>query len=434
MHRLSTWVEERSAPVFAAALVVVAGLAYTTWWTAAAHHGWQSVSDLWNSAEISLAISHGHWGIVYAPGSQLDSPPGFEFLLAPFMALGHAVGFKTRGGGKPPLPGLLVGAGARLHRLGLECPVRPGCGGAAVVVVGRSPRGAVSGGRAGVVSATVFWGHPEDCVSLALVIWAALAVERAGPGGLRRAAWLLGLAVACQPLALLAVAPVVARFGWRSLGGVAWRLALPSVVVVLPELVTHGARTLHQIVDQPFLPVDESSTPFTHLARSLGHGMYGGGTLRLVATVLAVGVGWVACRRQLDLPWVLWVMAAAFTLRVAFESELLGFYFYPVVALGLLLTAGHAPGRGSPSARCCRSSTSSSVIAGSTDRAVVARDVVDDVGHAGARLLVRAGRGSGTFRGGAGRRPGRDAHTHGEWRRLTVTSRTSGARVMVPVA
>jgi hypothetical protein len=119
---------------------------------------------------------------------------------------------------------------------------------------------------------------------------------------------------------------------------VAWRVALPSVVVVLPELVTHGARTVHQIVDQPFLPVDESSTPFTHLARSLGHGMYGGGTLRLVATVAAVGVGWLACRHRFDLPWVLLVMAAAFTLRVAFESELLGFYFYPVVALSLLLT------------------------------------------------------------------------------------------------
>ena len=35
----------------------------------------------------------------------------------------------------------------------------------------------------------------------------------------RRAGWLLGIAVACQPLALLAVAPVVARFGWRGLRG-----------------------------------------------------------------------------------------------------------------------------------------------------------------------------------------------------------------------
>ena len=102
--------------------------------------------------------------------------------------------------------------------------------------------------------------------------------------------------------------------------------------------MTHGASTLHRIVDQPFLPVDESSTPFTHLARSLGHGMYSGGTLRLVATVVAVVLGWVACRSRFDLPTVLLVMAAAFTLRVVFESELLGFYFYPVVALCLVLT------------------------------------------------------------------------------------------------
>ena len=66
--------------------------------------------------------------------------------------------------------------------------------------------------------------------------------------------------------------------------------------------------------------------------------MYSGGTLRLVATVVAVVVGWVACRRRHDLPFVLFVMAIAFTLRVVFESELLGFYFFPVVALCLLLS------------------------------------------------------------------------------------------------
>lgn len=338
MHRLSSWVEERSAPVFATAVVVVAGLAYTIWWTAAARHGWQSVSDLWNSAEISLAISHGHLGMVYGPGSQLDSPPGFEYLLAPFMAFGHAVGFKTAAEASPHYPvfwlvlapACMVLASSVLFALDAVARTWSLSEGRRVLL------GLLAG--AGVVSATMFWGHPEDCVSLALVIWAALTVERSGAGGLRRAAWLLGFAVACQPLAVLAVAPVVARFGWRSLGPSSWRVALPSLVVVLPELVTHGAWTLHQIVDQPFLPVDESSTPFTHLARSLGHGMYGGGTLRLLASVVAVGVGWVVCRRRFDLPTVLLVMAAAFTLRVAFESELLGFYFYPVVALSLLLT------------------------------------------------------------------------------------------------
>lgn len=190
----------------------------------------------------------------------------------------------------------------------------------------------------GVVSATVFWGHPEDCVALALALWAALAVERDGASGLPRAAWLLGLAVACQPLALLAAAPVAARFGWRSLPGFCGRLAVPSVLVLVPELLTSSSAALHHIVDQPFFPTDESSTPFSHLARSLGDGMYSGGTLRSLVTVAAVVLGWMVCRRRYDLPAVLFVMTLAFALRVVFESELLGFYFFPVVAVSLLLT------------------------------------------------------------------------------------------------
>ncbi len=98
------------------------------------------------------------------------------------------------------------------------------------------------------------------------------------------------------------------------------------------------ARTLHAVVDQPYFPPGESSTPFGHFARSLGHGMYSGGTLRLVATIAAVALGYVLCRRRHDLPTVLFVMALAFSLRVVLESELLGFYFYPVIALCLLLT------------------------------------------------------------------------------------------------
>ncbi len=337
MHRLSSWAEERSAPVAATLIIVAAGLVYTVSWSVMAHHGWQSVGDLWNSADISLALAHGHLGAVYGLGSQIDSPPGFEYLLAPFMAIGHAVGFRTWAEVHPHYPVFWL----------VLAPFATVLASSALFALDAVARSWGYGERQrlalslvaglGVVSATMFWGHPEDCISFALVVWAALAVERRGAGGLPRAAWLLGLAVAFQPLALLAVAPVLARFGWRALPGAAWRLALPSVVVVLPELVTHAGQTLHQIADQPFWPADESSTPFTPLARSLGHGMYSGGTLRAVATVAALALGWVACRRRHDLPWVVAAIAACFTVRVVFESELLGFYFYPVLALALLL-------------------------------------------------------------------------------------------------
>ena len=195
----------------------------------------------------------------------------------------------------------------------------------------------------GVVSAAAFWGHPEDCIALALVLWAALAIDSDGSNALTRAGWLLGIAVAFQPLALLAVAPIVARFGVRDLCRVAWRLTLPSLVLLLPELMTSKARTLHALIDQPNNPWGLSITPFSHLSRALGHGMYSGGTMRMVATLIAVVLGIVICRHRHDLPTVLFVMALAFTVRVLLENELLGMYFFPIIALTLLLTLRRSP-------------------------------------------------------------------------------------------
>jgi hypothetical protein len=65
--------------------------------------------------------------------------------------------------------------------------------------------------------------------------------------------------------------------------------------------------------------------------------MYSGGTMRTVSTLIAVVLAVAICRRRNDLPTVLLVMAIAFAVRVLFESELLGLYFFPVVAITLLL-------------------------------------------------------------------------------------------------
>ena len=338
MRRVSAFMDARSVPFVVTMFLAVAGSAYSLFWSALARHGWQSYSDLWNSAGVSLALGHGHFTAVYAPTSQIDSPPGFEFVLAPVMVIGHALGLATVAaeGDSFKVFGLILAAVATA----IACSVL-----FALDAVARSwgyseakrlALSVVAG--LGALSAAAFWGHPEDCVALAFVVWAALGAERGGEGGAARAGWLLGIAVACQPLALLAVTPVAARFAWRELRAVSWRLVVPTALVLLPALVATPARALHAVIDQPFAPQTESSTPLSHLARALGHGMYSGGTLRLVATAGAVVLGWLACRRRHDLPWVLFVMALAFTLRVVLESELLGFYFFPVAALTLLLS------------------------------------------------------------------------------------------------
>jgi hypothetical protein len=71
--------------------------------------------------------------------------------------------------------------------------------------------------------------------------------------------------------------------------------------------------------------------------------MYSGGTMRMASTLIAVVLGFAICRRRHDLPTVLFVMALAFTLRVLLENELLGLYFFPVIALTLLLTLRRSP-------------------------------------------------------------------------------------------
>ena len=341
---LEGWVAERSAPVVVTVVLAAGALVYWTLFVRfGVDHGWKPVSDLWNSAGTALAIGHGHWSAVYAPPSQLESPPGLEFVLAPLMVLGHALGFSSSAAEGhtytiwllllPPVAtvlaaNVLFALDAIARRWGYSD-------------ANRLALSAMAG--VGVVSAAAFWGHPEDCIALALVLWAALAIDGDAPNALTRGGWLLGIAVAFQPLALLAVAPIVARFGLRDLCRVAWRLALPSLVLVMPELMASKARTLHALIDQPNNPWGLSITPFSHLSQSLGHGMYSGGTMRMAATLIAVTLGIVICRHRHDLPTVLFVMALAFTVRVLLENELLGLYFFPIIALTLLLTLRRSP-------------------------------------------------------------------------------------------
>jgi hypothetical protein len=182
------------------------------------------------------------------------------------------------------------------------------------------------------------WGHPEDCVAVAFVVWSALTMDRYGAAGASRAALLLGLGIAFQPLAILGVVPVLARLLWRRAARLWWRLALPSVVVLAPALLAETHQTLFVLVHQPFTPQDVSFTPLTRLAPVLAPGVHGGGPMRLVAIVVSAALALLVCRRRHDLPTVLTVVAAGFFLRVALETEMNWYYVWPVPALCLVLS------------------------------------------------------------------------------------------------
>jgi hypothetical protein len=190
----------------------------------------------------------------------------------------------------------------------------------------------------GVANVTGGWGHPEDCVAVAFVIWSALTMEREGAPGAPRAALLLGIGIAFQPLALLGVVPILARLSWRDATRLWWRLPLPSAIVLVPTLLAEPHQVLFVLVRQPFMPKWNSFTPLTHLAPVLSPGVDGGGPTRLVAMVLAAGLGMLVCRRRHDLPTVLTMVAVSFMLRVLLETEMNWYYLWPVPALCLALS------------------------------------------------------------------------------------------------
>jgi hypothetical protein len=340
MPQVSDWVERRSSPVVAAMFLLVLIMAFSLFGHSALHVGHQklaSPSDLWSLASSSIAMLHGHFAHVYVKNGALSSPPALEVVLAPVLGLGQLVGLAPhlRTAGEPLSLWFVLGPAAALLAstvlFALDAVARHWG-------LAERPRLALAlVGALGVADVAGGWGHPEDCVALAFVVWAALALERDGAAA-PRAALLLGLGIAFQPLAVLGVAPVLARLGWRRVLGLSWRLALPSLAVIIAPLVTETHQTLFVLVHQPFQPALNSVTPLTHLAPVISRGLDGGGPTRLVATVLGVVLAIAVCRRRHDLPTVLTVTAVAFFIRIALETEMNWYYLWPVPALCLLLS------------------------------------------------------------------------------------------------
>jgi hypothetical protein len=335
------WIAERPAPIVATIAMLIPVMGYSVlghglpgW----GHFELITPGDLWGMSFSSWALAHGQIAHIYASPGALTSPPALEFVLAPILLFAQMVGLTAHFPGGHPLGlWLLLGPTALL----IASPAL-----FAVDAVARSwglpdrTRLALALASAlGVANVAGVWGHPEDCVAVALVLWAALAIERRPEIGGRRAAWLLGLGIAFQPLAVLGVAPVLARLGWRSFARVSWRLLLPSLLVLVPPLIGQPHLTRFVLVNQPFLPKAVSFTPLTHLAPIIGPGTDGGGPTRLVALLLSAGFAIAVCRRRHDLETVLTMTAIAFFLRVIFETELIWYYLWPVAAVCLLLSA-----------------------------------------------------------------------------------------------
>jgi hypothetical protein len=298
--------------------------------------GWYVPGDLWGTQLAAAAVAHLRLGAVYGPGTGLITFPGIAVLLAPAVSLAQALGLPVQHGGPVTWPtGWLPLLGASLL---VSLPALFGADALARALgVPRGRRFLLAGGEAVALwNVTVWWGHPEDALAVGLALFAALAVLEGRPA---RAAWLLGMAIAVQPLTLLLAPPLVARFGRTGRLANGLRLLAPSVLLLLPVFLAAPGPTFRSLSTQPNYPTVDHTTPWVLLSPRLGHQVVAAGPLRLAAVLLVAWFGWHASARMADPAALVWLLALCALVRVVLEPVMVAYYVWPVLAFALVTAA-----------------------------------------------------------------------------------------------
>ena len=331
----------RTIPLLGSAVFAVVAVNYALWWVPTVNHvdSWWVPGDFWINYFGASAFVHGHWATMYALHTRLNTLPGVFVLLSPAVLIAQALHLSL---GAPYTaistpttwlalePCALLAASVVLFSLDalarrLEVGVRR---------------------RAVLMAAEVvaLWDllamqwHPEDALAVAFAVWGLLA---AFDGRWRRSGWLFGLGIACQPLAVMALAGVVALAPRRSALGILVRAGVPGALLIAGPLIANPSGTLRGVFAEEgrLISVADHPTPWMHFAPHLGGGLVAAGPARMGAVIAAVVVGWTVCRRTRRPELVVWVVALCFALRTLFESVMVAYYIWPALALALVAAA-----------------------------------------------------------------------------------------------
>jgi len=329
--------------IVASFALLVAGMLTTTGGAhLIGHGGWGLPNDLWATLVAAERMVHGDFARLYTAPTALVAPPGTPVVLLPAAALVMALGLTP---GPPVTQSLTPSAwwAAGSYEIAVTCLVLFAADALAErmgVTLGR--RAVLALGEAVALwNVSVRWGHPEDAVAVAFLLFAlvALADGRAGRSG-----WLVGAGVAVQPLILLALPVVLAAVGTRRAVAYAARALGPLAALMAGALAANGRATWHALSAQPNYPLVDHPTPWIGLAPHLAGGVVAAGPGRLVALAVSGVCGAVLMRRPpppgrwsaAELGGLVWWVALALGLRVAFESVMVAYYLWPPLAVALV--------------------------------------------------------------------------------------------------
>jgi hypothetical protein len=340
----------RLFPLLATVVLIVIAMTSAIWFGPglAGSTGWALPDDLWGTLTAAQRLAHLDLSGLYTQPTGLVSLPGTALILVPVVAIIDAAGIKLQAPTVQydhPTAWLLAGP----YEIALSAVVLFAADAIAEHMgVTRSWRSLLATAEAVALwSVSARWGHPEDAVAVGLLLYGILALSRSHAG---QSGWLIGAAVAVQPLVLLAVPVIAAAVQPRRLPGFLARAAAPAAVLLGAAAWANWGATVNAVTRQPNSATVNHLTAWTPLSPHLGGGMVAGGPGRVLAIVAACCCAVVAGRRWHELrqgsPWepqaledVLWWSAVALALRSVFESVMVSYYVWPVLAIAPLAAA-----------------------------------------------------------------------------------------------
>jgi hypothetical protein len=347
------WLARRLFPVLAtAALIVISMVSSTCWPLLVGKSAWALPHDLWGTLVAAQRLVHGDWSGLYAKPTGLVGLPGAAVILTPVAVVIDAAGLSLQiPGPHNPYPGVWLLAG----------PYEIALSGVALFAadaiadhlgVARWRRALLAAASAVALwSVAARWGHPEDAVAVGLFLFGILALSRSQTG---RSGWLIGAAVAVQPLVLLALPFAAVVIEPRRLPGFLGRAVAPAALLLGAAAAANWNATVSAVTRQPNFPAINHPTPWTALAPHLGGGVVAAGPARVLAIGVACGCALIAGRRwraalgqdgwsSQILQELLWWAAVALALRCVFEPVMVAYYLWPALAVALIAASPSWP-------------------------------------------------------------------------------------------